>query len=126
MGKGLDWTLQQWGGCVDTSMGPSCVVPAPALCSSWDVGVSSPPSESEEVDVSPVVGFPNLGKTAQPCQATPWAADVLLLEVVVNRQRVREAPNPQGWVEHPPQSLHPSGWGWCRGTWKKGAGKKGN
>lgn len=106
-GERIGWTLQQWGGGVATSLGLSCVVPAPALCFPWDIGGGQLTSGSEEVDVSPLVGFPDLGKTAQLCQATLWAADVLLLEVVVKRQRVRGAPNPRGWVEHPPNPCTP-------------------
>lgn len=38
---------------------------------------------------------------------TLWAAADLLLEVVVSRQRVRDAPNPRGWVERPPSPCTP-------------------
>lgn len=125
MGKGWGWTLQQWGGCAAASLGPSCVVPAPALCFPWAMEVSSPPSESEEVDVSPPVGFPNLGKTAQPCRATPRAADVSLLGVVVSRQRGEGCSKPPGMGGASPR-IPSSGWGCCRSAWQKGAGKKGN
>lgn len=73
--------------------------------------VSSPlRRKHQEVDVSPLVDFPNLfpfEKQHSHAQGTLWAADVLLLEVVVDRQSVKDAPNPQGWAEHPPSPCTP-------------------
>lgn len=113
-GEGLDWTpAAGWARCHLSGQllcgASSCFLLPHGHARGMEVR-SLPRRRRREVDVSPLVGFPNLfpfEKQRSPAQGTLWAADVLLLEAVVMRQSVRDAPNPRGWAEHPPSPCTP-------------------